>query len=138
MDELENTMVPRLSDHLYFWGRYADDTFPFVKEESVTFVLEKLNSYFPNLQSTYELEKLGKLSFLDVLIIRQSNNKFETTVYRQYKNADICLNWLFTYAKYSKKGDIGSVDKSRLYIMLNRLPSKRRVALPVKSICRKE
>ena len=92
MDELENTMVPRLSDHLYFWGRYVDDTFPFVKEESITFVLEKLNSYFPNLQSTYELEKLGKLSFLDVLIIRQSNNKFETTVYRQYKNADICLN----------------------------------------------
>ena len=36
------------------------------------------------------------------------------------------------------KEGIKSVDKLRLYIMLNGLTSKRRVALPIKSICRKE
>ena len=79
-DELKNTSVPRLSNHLYFWRRYADDTFTFVKEESFTLVLEQLNSYHPSLQFIHEIENIGKLSFLDVLVIRQSNNRFETTV----------------------------------------------------------
>ena len=35
MVELENYMVPRLSNHLHFWRRYVDDTFTFVKEESI-------------------------------------------------------------------------------------------------------
>ena len=26
MVELENTMVPRLSNHLYLWRQYVDDT----------------------------------------------------------------------------------------------------------------
>ena len=86
-------MVPRLSNYLYFWRRYVDDTFTFVKEVSITFVLEQLNSYHPNLQFTYELENVGKLSFLDVLVIRQSNNKFETTAYRKNTNTNIYLNW---------------------------------------------
>ena len=38
--ELENAMVPRLSNHLYFWRQYVDNTFIFVKEKSITFVLE--------------------------------------------------------------------------------------------------
>ena len=54
MIELENTMVPRLSNHLYFWRRYVDDTFIFVKEELITFVLEQLNFYHANLEFTYE------------------------------------------------------------------------------------
>ena len=55
MFELENTMVPRLSNHLYFWRQYVENTFTFVKEVSITFVLEQLNSYHPSSQFTYEL-----------------------------------------------------------------------------------
>ena len=40
-----------------------DDTFTFAKEESITFALEQLNSYHPNLQFTYELENVGNNSF---------------------------------------------------------------------------
>ena len=89
MVKLENTMIPRLSNHLYLWRRYVDDTFTFLKEESITFVLEQLNSYHPNLQFTYELVNVGKLFFFDVLVIRQSNNKFERNVYRKNTNTDI-------------------------------------------------
>ena len=67
MGELGYTMVSRLSNHLYFWTRYVDDTFTFVKEDSITFILEKFSSYYQNLQFTYELENVGKFSFLDVL-----------------------------------------------------------------------
>ena len=70
MVKLENTMIPRLSNHLYLWRRYVDDTFTFLREESITFVLEQLNSYHPNLQFTYELVNVNKLSFFDVLVIR--------------------------------------------------------------------
>ena len=64
----KNTMVSRLSNHLCSWRWYIGDTF--IKEGSVRFILEQLNSYHPNLQFTYELENVGKLSFLDVLVIR--------------------------------------------------------------------
>ena len=67
MVELGYTMIPRLSNHLYFWTRYVDDTFTFVKEDSIKFILEKFSSYYQNLQFTYELENVGKFSFLDVL-----------------------------------------------------------------------
>ena len=72
MVELENTMVPRLNNYFYFWGRYADDIFTFVKEESITFVLQQLNSYHPNLQFSYELEKVSKIYFLEFLVLKMS------------------------------------------------------------------
>ena len=106
MVELENTMVPRLSNILYFWRRYVDDTFTSVKEASITFVLEQLNSYHPNLKFTYELENAGKLSFLDILVIRQSNNKFETTVCRKNTTTDIYLNWFSNARNTWKRGTL--------------------------------
>ena len=45
---------------------------------------------------------------------------------------------VLTCARYLEKKDIKSVDKLRQYIMFNGVSSKRRIALPVKSICRKE
>ena len=76
--------------------RYVDDTFRFVKEESITFVLEQLNSYHPNLEFIEESESEGTLLFLDELLNRKSS-KFETTVYRKKTNIDIHLNW-FSHA----------------------------------------
>ena len=65
-----------------------------------------MNSYHPNLKFTYELEKVGKLSFLDILVIRQSHNKFETTVYRKNPNIDGHLfKMVLTCAKYLEKRD---------------------------------
>ena len=109
------------------------DTFTFVKKEPIRFVLEESNYYHPNLQFTFELENVDKLSFLDFLVIRQSNNKVETTVYRKNANKDIYLNW-FSDAPNTWKRETLSVGKSCLYIMFNGSPSNRRVSLPRKSI----
>ena len=49
---------------------------------------------------------MGKLSFLDVLVIRQSNDKFETTVYRKNTNMDIYLNWFSHAPNTSKRGTL--------------------------------
>ena len=55
---------------------------------------------------TYELENVGKISFLDVSVIRQSNNKFETTVYRKNTNTDIYLNWFSHAPNIWKRGTL--------------------------------
>ena len=78
MVKLENFIVPRLLNHLSFWKKYVDDTFIFVKEESITFVLEWSNIYHPKLQFNHKLETEG------TLILRKTS-KFETALYRKRK-----------------------------------------------------
>ena len=85
--------------------RYVVDIFTLVKEESITFVLEQLNSYHPNLEFIYESESEGTLLFLEGLVNRKSS-KFETTVYRKKTNIDIHLNWFLHAPNIWKIGTI--------------------------------
>ena len=55
--------------------------------------LKILNGFHRNIQFTYEVETDSKISFLDVLVIRDSNNNINTTVYRKSTNNHIYLNW---------------------------------------------
>ena len=54
-------------------------------------VPEKLDTYHPNIQFTYELEKLNKISFLDVLISRMVDHRLTTTIYRKPTNTNIYI-----------------------------------------------
>ena len=66
-----------------FFGRYVDDTFILFPDAShVPFFLEYLNSKNPNIRFTHDLEKDGKLNFLDVTINR-IDDQFSTSVYRK-------------------------------------------------------
>ena len=51
-----------------------------------------LNKFHENIKFTNEGEHNGKISFLDVLLMK-SNGKFETTVSRQKTNSDMFLHW---------------------------------------------
>ena len=92
MVELENTLVPTLTNHLICWKRYVDDTNCFINENSIPYVISVLNSFHPSIQFTYETESNNRLSFLDVLIIRNGQN-IETCVYRKPTNTDIYIHW---------------------------------------------
>ena len=72
MVELERSVIPTLMDKM-----------------SIDYVLKMLNGFHGNIQFTYEVEINSKISFLDVLVIRDSN----TTVYRKNTNNDVYLNW---------------------------------------------
>ena len=74
MEELENTLVPTLSNHLMSWKRYVDDTNSFIKEDSIEPVMSVLNGFHPSIQFAYETESKNRLSFLDLLIIRNGQN----------------------------------------------------------------
>ena len=73
MVEFERTILPTLREHV-------DDTISYIKEKPIEHVLSKLNGYHDNIEFTYEIENDGKLSFLDVLVIRK-DYEVETTVY---------------------------------------------------------
>ena len=93
MVELENILVPTLSDVLVKWQRYVDDTIAFVKVGEVNKVLNVLNRYHKDIQFTHELEEDGELPFLDVLLRRQDDNKLRMKVYRKKTSSDIYLHW---------------------------------------------
>ena len=52
MVELENNLVPTLSNHLMSWKRYVDDTSCFIKEDSIEHVMSILNGFHPSIQFT--------------------------------------------------------------------------------------
>ena len=79
MVELERSLFPKLSSYMTSWKRYMDDTAAYVKPDATDNVLSVPNSFHENISFTYEQEINGKISFLDILILRNSNS-FETTV----------------------------------------------------------
>ena len=77
MCELENDILPQLENHMVLWHRYVDDTFTFTNPNMINNVLDILNTY-PNIQLTYEIEKLNKISFLDVLPSKMEDGRLIT------------------------------------------------------------
>ncbi|KAJ8945799.1 hypothetical protein NQ318_003067 [Aromia moschata] len=51
------------------------------KAISLNNFVAKLNNCFPTIKFTYEMEHNEQLPFLDVLVIRNSENKFHTTLF---------------------------------------------------------
>ena len=80
-------------DQMKCWTRYVDHTFCYKKTDSIDYVLKVLNGFHRNIQFTYEVETDSKIFFLDVLVIRDSSNNINRTVYRKSTNNDIYLNW---------------------------------------------
>ena len=80
MVELENTLVAILHEHVKRWRRFVDDTFAYVSNESIDYVLTALNLFHTNISFTYEKKNNSQLPFLDVLFIRNGTH-LDTTVY---------------------------------------------------------
>ena len=92
MVELERSLLPKLSSYMTSWKRYVDDTIAYVKTDAIDHDLFILNSFHGNISFTYEREINGKISFLDILILRNGNS-FETIVHRKSALNDIYLHW---------------------------------------------
>ena len=95
MVELELSVTLTLIYKMKCWTRYVDATLCYIKTDSNDYVLRMLNGLHRNIQFTYEVEIDSKLSFSDVLVIRDSSNNINTTVYRKSTNDGIYLSWEF-------------------------------------------
>ena len=77
LDQCPNEFKP------VFYRRYVDDIFLLFKsQEHVIKFRDYFNKCHPNMKFSFEKEKNGKLSFLDVEVSREGN-KFVTSVYRK-------------------------------------------------------
>ena len=57
MTSLEEQIIPKLTPYLCNWKVYVHDTHACAIHEKVSFILAKLNSYHPNIQFTFEIDK---------------------------------------------------------------------------------
>lgn len=64
------------------WLRYVDDVFAIVKKDKLNFILDKLNSFFPSIQFTMEVEENSSIPFLDLRMTRNQGN-LEYSIYRK-------------------------------------------------------
>ena len=69
----------------------TDDTITLIKTGSGEYALSILNSFHSYIEFTWETEVNSKLTFLDVLLLREGQNII-TTIYRKVTNSDIYLN----------------------------------------------
>lgn len=60
-------LLPRI------WHRYVDDVFAIVKKDQLNDVLTVLNTQYPTIKFTYEMEQNNKLIFLDLELQRKQN-----------------------------------------------------------------
>ena len=92
MTELEIAMIPSLGSYLQNCKRFVDDTFASVLPDKIGYILNQLNSFDENIQFTFEMEEENKLTFLDLMIIRSTNDTINITVYRKPTNTYIYVN----------------------------------------------
>ena len=116
MVELERSVIPTLMEKMKCWTRYVDDTLCYTKADSIDYVLKMLNGFHRNIQFTYEVEIDSKISFLDVLVMRDSNNNINTTVYRKSTNNDIYLNWESFAPNKWKWGTLKTLTKRAYHV----------------------
>ena len=115
MVELENSLVPKLKQHLKSWRLYVDDAFVYVENGFVEYVLSVLETFGPNIKFIDEKEVNKTLSFLDVLFIRKSDH-IHTTVYRKETNNDLYLHW-HAFTSISWKRGTSRTFVNRVYII---------------------
>ena len=73
------------------WERYVDGTIVFVEPDAIDHVLFALDSFHEKISFTYEQQINGKISFLDILILK-NGNRFETIVHRKSPHNDIYMH----------------------------------------------
>ena len=56
-DTLEKAILPSIKKHVVHWKRYVEDTHAYIDPSEIEFILEKLNSYHPNIQFTHKIEE---------------------------------------------------------------------------------
>ena len=75
MEHMEAEAIETCPYTLRCWRRYVDDVFAIVRKEGTDGILSHLNSFYPTIQLTVEVEDEGKLPFLDALVSRKEDGR---------------------------------------------------------------
>ncbi|CAH3176056.1 unnamed protein product, partial [Porites evermanni] len=91
MQNIEEQALATYTRTAPLWLRYVDDTFTAVHKDEIDDFHEHLNRQNADIQFTKEIEKDGKIPFLDCLFTRD-NNKLKTTICRKPTHTDRLLD----------------------------------------------
>ncbi len=83
LQRLEQEVLPHCQPK--FWERYVDGTFVVVVVERnrVDMLWDQLNSIFPDILFTRELEQNNEIAFLGVLVTREESGRLTSSVYKK-------------------------------------------------------
>lgn len=112
MSELQRECISKLPFKLPFFKRYVDDIITCVPESEVETLLHIFNTFHSKLQFTVEKEKHNCIPFLDVLLIKDSNNLIKTDWYHKPTFSERYLNFNSNHS-FTQKINIIENLKSR-------------------------
>ena len=96
MDTLINSVIRTFDTPIPIVKKYVDDLFLAVHQDTVPQVLNAFNNYHPKLQFTCEEEKNKQLPYLDILLIR----KTDQTIHTQWYTKSIASGRLMNYYSF--------------------------------------
>ena len=92
MQEKESLALDSYIEKPKVWERYVDDVFVIIKKEKMEDFYNHINSLHVKLKFTTEVEKDGKLAFLDTEVQRKADKSLSVSVYRKPTHTDQYLN----------------------------------------------
>jgi len=93
MTRFEKRAIDTFVEPPMIWKRYVDDTFTKLKIDKVEDFLEHLNKQHQRIQFTSEVQKDGKISFLDTEIHVKEDRSTKVTIYRKETHTDQYLHF---------------------------------------------
>lgn len=114
MDHIANEALSRLNFLVPLLLIYVDDTLLAIPKNKIDDTLSAFNNVNPNLQFTIERETNNQLPFLDLLIIKEDNNRLITDLYSKPTNTDRLLNYNSIHA-LSQKINIVKQFHNKIY-----------------------
>ena len=115
MDDLESKCIASLPLQLPFYFRYVDGIITAVPHNKIDTIKNILNNFNHKIQFTTEEESEGRISFLDVLIIRAGNG-IETNWYRKPTWSGRYLNFNSNYPYKYKINVINNLVDRCIYL----------------------
>lgn len=105
MDRWEKNTMETFHTRPKVWWRYVDDTFTVIKGSHVAEFHDHINNQLQEISFTREIETdEGELSMLDCKVIRQTNGKVMTSIYRKPTHSDRYLDYNSTHPMSVKIG----------------------------------
>ena len=106
MQDLETDIFKKIEFDIPVYFRYVDDTFLLIPKEKIYYILTMFNSYHKRLQFTYELENNNCLNFLNISVIKNSDNTISTNWFRKETFSGRFLNYFSLHPLHQKIGII--------------------------------
>ena len=88
MEDFEEQALTSMPTTPKIWKRYVDDTFTILKQNDVKDFLQHLNTQRLTIRFIMDTENDNTIPFLDTLVIKDSEGRFTTSIYRKPMHND--------------------------------------------------